>query len=115
MLKIITNQKPDPTFEELNISEKVGGIKGFSKLIDSGEMVFEEKLNRFLVFNRLGENINAYMKSNYILYDLEETMKIGIDILDALEKLHNLGYVHGDIKPNNIVMETEFTTPHDLR
>ena len=32
---------------------------------------------------------------------------MGIQILDRLEKLHSLGYTHRDIKPDNMLLDTD--------
>jgi len=36
--------------------------------------------------------------------ELKHIQRILADVVDALEKIHSLGYVHGDIKPENIVV-----------
>ena len=35
---------------------------------------------------------------------LSTTIKCGIKVLDSLEILHDMGYVHADIKPNNMMV-----------
>lgn len=35
--------------------------------------------------------------------NLPQAIKVGIRVIKSLENIHNLGYIHGDIKPNNIL------------
>ena len=34
---------------------------------------------------------------------LREVCQIGVDLLTALEELHSIGYLHNDIKPDNVL------------
>jgi serine/threonine protein kinase len=38
-----------------------------------------------------------------------------MQLIEVLRRLHDLGYVHGDIKPDNILLETPETSPEDLK
>ena len=38
---------------------------------------------------------------------MRTALKIGISLLSKIKLLHGLGYVHGDLKPNTIIFESE--------
>lgn len=52
----------------------------------------------FIDGETLGERLNKGPLS------LEETLKIGVEISDALEKAHRQGIIHRDLKPGNIML-----------
>jgi eukaryotic-like serine/threonine-protein kinase len=57
----------------------------------------------FLVMELLeGETLEARLKKGSLA--LNEVLKIGIEITDALAKAHRLGLVHRDLKPSNIML-----------
>ena len=57
----------------------------------------------FLVMELLeGETLEARLKKGPLA--LNELLKIGIEITDALAKAHRLGLVHRDLKPSNIML-----------
>lgn len=45
---------------------------------------------------------------------LEETLRIGIDLADALAALHESGLVHRDVKPDNVMLEGDHAMLIDL-
>lgn len=59
----------------------------------------------FMVMERLGDNIAELRKRvDQERFSLSTALKLGVQMLDAIEGVHNLGYVHRDIKPANFVM-----------
>ena len=46
------------------------------------------------------EMMYSYYKRKF---PLQTILTIGIQILDLLEKFHSLGYIHNDMKPQNIM------------
>src|SRR5713101_4180859 len=57
----------------------------------------------FLVMELLeGETLEARLKKGPLA--LNEVLKIGIEITDALAKAHRVGLVHRDLKPSNIML-----------
>jgi tau tubulin kinase len=59
----------------------------------------------FLVMERLGENLADIRKRTPRgCFSLCTTLKLGIQMIDALEGVHKLGYIHRDIKPSNFVV-----------
>eukprot|EP00761_Pharyngomonas_kirbyi_P004817 gb/GECH01004822.1/.p1 GENE.gb/GECH01004822.1/~~gb/GECH01004822.1/.p1 ORF type:complete len:400 (+),score=62.87 gb/GECH01004822.1/:1-1200(+) len=59
----------------------------------------------FLVMERLGDNLAELRKRmKHNRFSLCTTIKLGVQMLDAIEGVHNLGYIHRDIKPSNFVI-----------
>merc|ERR1712096_521027 len=57
-----------------------------------------------LVMDRLGISLKAlYSRCNRI-FPVQTVSLIGIQMLDRLETLHNAGWLHQDIKPENVVI-----------
>ena len=57
-----------------------------------------------MVISLLGPNLDQLLKLCGGSFSLKTTMIISLQILDRLEIIHNLGYVYGDIKPDNFVV-----------
>eukprot|EP01006_Ploeotia_vitrea_P021773 TRINITY_DN54196_c0_g1_i1.p1 TRINITY_DN54196_c0_g1~~TRINITY_DN54196_c0_g1_i1.p1 ORF type:complete len:546 (+),score=59.74 TRINITY_DN54196_c0_g1_i1:37-1638(+) len=71
------------------------------KYISSGR---QEDFN-FLVMERLGENLAELRKKTPSgFFSLGTALRLGSQMLDAIEGCHKLAYIHRDIKPSNFVM-----------
>jgi len=56
---------------------------------------------------RLGENLADLRKRTPRYngsFSMSTTIRLGIQMIDALEGVHKLGYIHRDVKPSNFVM-----------
>ncbi|KAJ5071418.1 tau-tubulin kinase 2 [Anaeramoeba ignava] len=59
----------------------------------------------FLVMELLGENITKLRKKQAeSKFTISTILKIGIQMISALESLHKLGYLHRDVKPSNFLI-----------
>ena len=66
--------------------------------------VYEEAGTVALVMEMLsGCNLKEYINHKGVL-PLEETLRIAIDILSALEEAHKFEFIHRDLKPSNIFL-----------
>src|SRR6202022_2311834 len=63
----------------------------------------------FLVMEYLeGETLSARLERKPLPPD--ETLRIGIEVADALDKAHRSGIVHRDLKPSNVMLTKGGTT-----
>ncbi|KAJ5069523.1 tau-tubulin kinase 1 [Anaeramoeba ignava] len=59
----------------------------------------------FLVMELLGQNLSQLLQKNPLKkFSLSTTIRIGLEMLNAIESLHKIGFVHRDIKPSNFVI-----------
>ncbi len=59
----------------------------------------------YLILERLGDNLATVRKHQMNgKFSMCTCVKLGIQIIDSLESIHNLGYIHRDVKPSNFCM-----------
>ncbi|EGT48514.1 hypothetical protein CAEBREN_20932 [Caenorhabditis brenneri] len=57
----------------------------------------------YIVMHMIGRALVDYMKtSSNGMISVNCALSVGIQIIEALEDLHNCGYIHRDLKPSNI-------------
>lgn len=91
--------------------EKIKGTKGFSQLVDKGtsdqfhtKNLDVEDQTRFYVMEKLGTSLmHVFDISNQKLMKTD-VLKVGIELLQLVEKLHSHNIIHQDIKFDNILL-----------
>lgn len=85
---------------EIAVYRKLKGMVGFPKSIANGSTAD----HYFIAVELLGPSLMTFFKSHGESFGLSTVLKIGIQILDRLEILHTKNIVHGDLKPENVVV-----------
>ncbi|XP_054846308.1 serine/threonine-protein kinase VRK2 [Eublepharis macularius] len=78
----------------------------------SGQAVFNGKSYRFMVMERLGEDLQTIFEQKGQRFDKRTVLQIGVRMLDILEYIHENEYVHGDIKAANLLLG--YRNPHEV-
>lgn len=78
---------------------KKGLVVGIPKIID----YIETPKKNIMVMQLLGKDLDELQKENGGKFDLITVLKLGIVMTDLLKNLHQTGFIHRDIKPNNFL------------
>jgi serine/threonine protein kinase len=88
---------------EATLYNKCRNIKGIPKLRNYG---VEENYN-YIVIDFLGDSLDDIKIKHGGHIDLCIVLNIGIQLINIIEKLHNIGIIHRDLKPENILLGLE--------
>ena len=83
---------------EKNILTSIRGTGNFPEFYDS----FESKENYYIVENLFGPSLDFLLDMCDGAFDLFTTINIGIDAIKNIQILHGQGFLHRDLKPNNL-------------
>lgn len=83
---------------EIKILKDLQKYDRFCKLIRHGKL---EDGRVFCVMQLLGSNLTKYKKHKGQSLQVKEIIHIAREILESIQEMHSLGYVHRDIKPGN--------------
>ncbi|KAM9195494.1 serine/threonine-protein kinase VRK2 isoform 3-T3 [Mergus octosetaceus] len=78
----------------------------------SGLTEYKGKSYRFMVMERLGEDLQRIFKDCGSRFKKQTVLQLGARMLDTLEYIHENEYVHGDIKAANLLLG--YTNPHEV-
>lgn len=99
-IKFEEKTKADCLQYEIAIYKKMKGIPGFPTSIGNGSTSH----HRFLAVELLGPSLMTVFSSHHKFFSLPTVLKIGVEMLNRLGKLHAKNIVHGDLKADNIVL-----------
>lgn len=86
---------------EVEVYRLLSGAHGFASLHAYGV----HHGHHFLVMRRLGSSLQNILERCGGRFSASTTAMIGIQLLFRLERLHSFGFIHGDLKPGNVVVE----------
>ena len=81
-----------------SLSDK--NISGFPKVYSQGLI----QKQPYIVQEKLGLSIKDILKRNKLHFSIKCIISLAIQIIELLEKFHDQGYIHCDIKPDNIMI-----------
>jgi len=80
---------------------------GVPDLKGHGSFMHRKKKLRFIVMPRYGTDLQTVLDHQKSALSLENTASIATQVLDSLEYLHSMGYVHKDLKGNNLIFKRD--------
>lgn len=92
--------------EEYKVYKKVaknGNIEGIPQIYK----LIQTPKNNIMMMELLGDNLDKLFLETSKKFKLSTILKIGHDATELLEKIHNIGFIHRDIKPNNFMVGCE--------
>ncbi|NWI19051.1 VRK2 kinase, partial [Crypturellus soui] len=78
----------------------------------SGLAEYKGKSYRFMVMERLGQDLQSIFKDSGSRFKKTTVLQLGARMLDALEYIHENEYVHCDIKAANLLLG--YTNPNEV-
>ena len=85
--------------EELKIYTQINGGIGVPSVISYGVY----KTCRYIVMELAGPSLDKYFTLCEKKFKLETVIYLGLQMVDRIEYVHNKGFIHRDIKPNNFL------------
>lgn len=76
---------------------------GVPDLKGHGSFMHRKKKLRFIVMPRYGKDLQTKLDESKSNLSIEETSSIATQVINSLEYLHSQGYVHKDLKGNNMI------------
>lgn len=87
---------------EYNIYKKVLNNKDIIGIPKVYNYIETLKYN-ILVMELLGKSLEDIFNKNNRKFNLSTIFKLGIDMINIIERFHSKGFIHRDIKPNNFL------------
>ena len=57
-----------------------------------------------MILQKLSHNINELIRKNQKHFTIKTVLTIAISLIDRLESLHDKGFLHCDLKPDNVMI-----------
>jgi serine/threonine protein kinase len=87
---------------EYNIYKKVLNNKDIIGIPKVYNYIETQQYN-ILVMELLGKSLESIFDENQRKFSLSTILKLGIDMINIIERFHSKGFIHRDIKPNNFL------------
>jgi len=81
--------------KEHEILMSLNASGNFPKITGGGQFRINDTCFNFIIMEKLGGTLDNYFKETF---SLSTVCKFGMTMLESLESLHAIGYVHNDLK-----------------
>ena len=106
------SENSEMNFKEHSILMELRQFPYFPILYGGGNFDVQGKPKQsFIVMEKLGKNLDEILGERQTCFSLQTICQLGIYLIAGLKSLHEIGCLHNDIKPENIVTSTERTHP----
>jgi len=103
MVKITENETMN--FKEHTILKMLTGNTQFPELYGGGRFIFEGiNQQSFIIMQKLGKNLESYLSQKESCFTMTTICQLGIQLVECIKKVHKIGYIHNDIKLDNILV-----------
>lgn len=99
-IKVDTKSK-GAVVSEAKVLECLQG-EGIPKLIDFGK----SEDTHYMIIQLLGRNLSSIQKECSGKFSLATTLTVGLQVLSRLELIHSRGFIHRDLKPQQVIEST---------
>ena len=101
-IKIEETKKHSRLEHEYKIYKELKGVVGFPNIY-----YFKKGAEKNIcVMDYLGPSLEDLFDFSFNKFSIKTVLMIAIQILNRIEQLHNAGYIHRDIKPDNFLIGT---------
>ena len=63
--------------------------------------------SKFVVYTYIQKNLKQMVCDQNLKFSMQEIIQIGIELIECVEKMHSKGYLHLDIKLDNIMIDED--------
>lgn len=99
-IKVEKERKISRLEHEVRIFKKLNNVIGFPKYYD----FIKKKKQSIAVMDYLGPSLEDLFEFSNNKFDLKTVLMIAIQVLNRIQELHEIGYIHRDIKPDNFLI-----------
>jgi serine/threonine protein kinase len=96
------------------VNQDQNSSKYFPKIYMGGQFSLKREQYAFVAIQKLGKTLLHYFRQRGSPFSIFTVCRIGIKLISALQILHESGFVHNDLKPDNILVGDESSSPQSL-
>jgi serine/threonine protein kinase len=101
-IKVESKKQANRLEHEKGIYDNLGTSVGFPKIYS----IIKDRKHNTVIMDYLGPSLEDLFDFCGNKFSIKTVLMIGIQVLNRIEALHNSGYLHRDIKPDNFLIGT---------